>query len=593
MQKDTWPSRIALFYRYAKWRLPVLVLIISVSGILEALGIATVLPLLNIAFDKNPNDPISQAIVQAIHWIGIQPSLAHLLTLLMAIFILRAVAMFGYLYFAGRLILIVKRNTQITIINKISDMGYPYYTENTTGRFTNTLVTEIDRFASALRAFTKMSVSFFHAVFYIPAALILNSALTGILISVGAVSFFLLRYLTRNTSRLSLDVTGLNTIIQSSLIQFVQNFPYLKATASIDPLKSQVIKNIVMLIKKHCKIIFNLHLLTAMKEPIAIVTLAGFTYYQVVLKGGNMAAVMVLSLLLYRLMIQFLTLPAEYQNFNSSVGGLHAVQKITDELDKNKERMQAQRLVQVKGDIEFHNVSYCIGEQSILENINLIIIANETIGIVGESGAGKTTFFYLLTGLIRPTGGYITIDGVNYADFDLNDLRRKIGYVTQEPVVLNDTVANNIAFWRCDPCEGTCLHRIERAAKSAKCSEFIANMPKGFESLLGERGINLSGGQRQRIAIARELFKEPRILIFDEATSSLDAESERFVQQQIDGMKGERTIFIIAHRISTVRNCDRIYVFSNGQLIQHGGFQEMYKDDGSLFKNMCVQQGII
>jgi len=167
-----------------------------------------------------------------------------------------------------------------------------------------------------------------------------------------------------------------------------------------------------------------------------------------------------------------------------------------------------------------------------------------------------------------------------------------IGYVTQEPVIFNDTIANNISFWECDSQEDICKRRIKDAVDLSSGERFINETEKGYDTIIGDKGVKLSGGQRQRIAIARELFKEPEIMIFDEATSALDTDSEQLIQQSINSLKGERTVVIIAHRLSTVRNCDYIYVFNEGRIVDEGSFDELYNDKDSIFSKMCQMQNL-
>ena len=179
------------------------------------------------------------------------------------------------------------------------------------------------------------------------------------------------------------------------------------------------------------------------------------------------------------------------------------------------------------------------------------------------------------------------IDGNDYSNIELSSLRDLIGYVTQEIVVFNDNIRNNISFWS---REMDNTDTVESAAKHAHCEKFILDTPSQYNTYIGDRGLKLSGGQRQRLAIARELYKKPEILILDEATSALDSESEAFIQQSIDSLKHNKTIIIIAHRLSTVKNCDYIYVLSKGSIIEHGTFATLYGNEESRFRNMCNMQ---
>ena len=333
-------------------------------------------------------------------------------------------------------------------------------------------------------------------------------------------------------------------------------------------------------------------LFASIKEPIAVAVLAAFIFYEVTVLGGSFSEVIVVALLLYRMLIQLVSLAPELQTFNQTIGGVFAVQEVSRDLDRHHEVVGTGEVTSLGTPIVFDDVCFRHGDKDILRDLNILIRPNETVGIVGESGAGKTTFFHLLTGLLEPCSGRIMIGDKPYSEIDKNALRAQIGYVTQDPVIFNDTVANNISMWQYNGDDAACLERIRDAARAAKCEQFVSAMPKGLDTPLGDRGIKLSGGERQRIAIARELFKDPALLIFDEAASALDAESEDYVQESIDRLRGERTVVIITHRLASVRRCDRIYVFSSGRVVEQGTFGELYDIEDSYFRKMCDRQGI-
>jgi subfamily B ATP-binding cassette protein MsbA len=174
---------------------------------------------------------------------------------------------------------------------------------------------------------------------------------------------------------------------------------------------------------------------------------------------------------------------------------------------------------------------------------------------------------------------------------EFSSLRNIIGYVTQEPVIFNDTISNNISFWECDSQEDICRKRIKDAAILANCDRFINESEMGYETIIGDKGVRISGGQRQRIAIAREVFKDPEIMIFDEATSALDTESEMLIQKSINSLKGTCTVVIIAHRLSTIKNCDYIYVLNKGRVVEEGSFTQLCDNrNSSLFKMIQAQK---
>ncbi|HAC16126.1 MAG TPA: ABC transporter ATP-binding protein, partial [Bacteroidetes bacterium] len=233
--------------------------------------------------------------------------------------------------------------------------------------------------------------------------------------------------------------------------------------------------------------------------------------------------------------------------------------------------------------IVLDNVSLRLGEQYILKNINLDIPHRKTLAFVGPSGSGKTSLINIICGLLQPTSGQIRVSD------ERKNLHQRIGYITQEPVIFNDTVYNNITFWAEKTPEN--LVRFKDVVAKTDLVSFIDQLPIGLDSMLGTDGMNISGGQKQRIAIARELFRDIEILIMDEATSSLDSETERTIQHQIERLQGQYTFLIIAHRLSTVHHADQIVMLQNGEIVEKGTFNEL-SERSKTFQNMIKMQQI-
>lgn len=236
------------------------------------------------------------------------------------------------------------------------------------------------------------------------------------------------------------------------------------------------------------------------------------------------------------------------------------------------------RLESLKGQVDFKKVRfrYRPDGPTILDDINLSVKAGEVVGIVGRSGSGKSTITKLVQHLYSPDSGRLTIDGIDMSTIDISWLRRQIGTVLQENFLFNRSIRENIAITN----PSVSLDKVIEAAKLAGAHEFIGDLPDGYDTLVGEQGSNLSGGQRQRIAIARALINDPRIVIFDEATSALDYESERIIQDNMNAICDGRTVFIIAHRLSAVRQCDRIIVMEQGRIVEQGTHQQLLATDG-------------
>ncbi len=260
--------------------------------------------------------------------------------------------------------------------------------------------------------------------------------------------------------------------------------------------------------------------------------------------------------------------------------------KILQEKNEVDEKENAKGLSEIREKIEFSHLSFSYQQKNILKDINLKIKAGETLGIVGGSGVGKTTLINLLLRFYDPTEGAILIDEEDIKNFKLKSLREKIGLVTQEPILFNDTIRNNIAYGKPEATG----EEIKEAAKVANIHHFIEGLENGYGTVIGERGATLSGGEKQRIAIARAILKDPPILILDEATSNLDSASEKLVQEALNRIMEKRTSFVIAHRLSTIRNADLIVVLQDGRIAEQGTHGELITRKG-LYYHFCQLQG--
>ena len=275
-----------------------------------------------------------------------------------------------------------------------------------------------------------------------------------------------------------------------------------------------------------------------------------------------------------------------YAQIQRSIGASERILEIIEQEDENSEPIPALKL---RGEIAFNNVNFSYPSRpdyEVLKNLNLSIQAGEKVALVGQSGSGKSTIINLLMRFYPLNEGSIQADGKNASSYNLSAYRNNVGIVPQEVILFGGSIRENIAYGKPSATE----EEITIAARKANAYEFIERFPEGMNTLVGERGVKLSGGQRQRIAIARAILKDPAILVLDEATSSLDAESEVLVQEALEKLMQGRTTIIIAHRLSTIRKVDRIYVIKDGQLAETGSHDELTKQQNGIYSNLLKLQ---
>ena len=277
---------------------------------------------------------------------------------------------------------------------------------------------------------------------------------------------------------------------------------------------------------------------------------------------------------------------SNYNEFKQGEASLDRIFELLDIHPTVVEKAGAATLPPVTGKVEYRNVNFAYQPgQPVLRNLSLLALPGEAIALVGSSGAGKTTLANLLPRFYDPQSGQVLIDGADIRDVTLSSLRRQIGIVPQETILFSGTIAQNIAFGQAE----FDLEAVQAAARIANAHQFIVEFPQGYQTWVGERGVNLSGGQRQRLAIARAVLLNPRILILDEATSALDSESEALVQEALERLMQNRTVFIIAHRLATVRRADRILVLEQGNVVESGTHAELL-DCGGRYSRFYAQQ---
>lgn len=338
------------------------------------------------------------------------------------------------------------------------------------------------------------------------------------------------------------------------------------------------------------KIGYRRDLASPTSEVLGVLLFTAVLYYggQLVLKGQLLSGASFLAYLgiFFNIINPAKTLSTSFSNMRKGAAAIARIEEILKTPIMVDDNPNGKKLEEFRDKIEFRNVSFAYDDVVILDNINLTVAKGKTVALVGSSGAGKSTLADLVPRFHDVTGGEVLIDGVNIKDYSLHSVRSLMSIVTQEPILFNDTIGNNIALGH----QGASEEQIIAAAKIANAHEFIVKKEGGYNSNTGDRGTKLSGGERQRLTIARAVLKNPPILILDEATSSLDTESERLVQDAINNMMQNRTSIVIAHRLSTIRHADEIIVLQKGKIVERGNHDELLAQNGFYKKLVDMQE---
>ena len=471
-------------------------------------------------------------------------------------------------------------------------LSLSYFNKNKSGELTAVLVNDIDNMRNSLSImFQKLFVEPINIIILMSLLFIVSTKLALIALLIipvsGIIIFGISHSIRRRSARSQAQLAGMTSMIAET----IGSMRIVKAFAT----KAFEINRFAKETQKYYKLMLRRDRLRFVSSPVS--ETFGATIAALLLWVGARDVLVIESissedflrfiLLLFSLFQPLKNLTNvvnELQNGLASADRVFAIMDIKSDI---KDVDNAREVNDLKNTLSFDNVSFSYGNEKdkVLNNINFQINKGEILALVGPSGAGKSTLVDLIPRFYDTLSGSIKIDGKDIKELKINSLRSLMGIVTQETFLFDDSVKANIAYG----VENISDDKIKDAAIAANAHEFIKELPDGYNTIIGERGVSLSGGQKQRIAIARAIVKNPPILILDEATSSLDSESEKHVQSAIENLMSERTVFVIAHRLSTVHNANKILVLENGQIVQEGKHDELVNIDG-LYKQLHKMQ---
>ena len=396
--------------------------------------------------------------------------------------------------------------------------------------------------------------------------------------------------ITKSLKKQSQDVAVHYAESVSILDETLTGLRVIKAFNSELLLKTRFFSNNESMLNSKNKIGYRRDLASPMSEFLGVIIFTMILYFggQLVLKGEFLTGSLLLAYLgvFYNLINPTKSLSTSFSNMRKGAAAIDRIEEILNTENTVDDNVNGKKLEAFSHSIELRNVTFAYNDVTILKNINLTIQKGKTVALVGSSGAGKSTLADLVPRFHDVSSGELLIDGVNIRDYSLKSVRDQISIVTQEPILFNDTIEKNILLGKQDAGDA----EIASAAKVANAYNFITKKEEGFQTNIGDRGTKLSGGERQRLTIARAVIKNPPILILDEATSSLDTESERLVQDAINNMMQNRTSIVIAHRLSTIRHADEIIVLQKGEIVERGNHDSLMQKQGYYHKLVMMQE---
>jgi len=484
-------------------------------------------------------------------------------------------------------------NLRNALFNRLINMHIGYYTEERKGNIMSKVMADVQEVentvVNSLKAVIKeplMLIGYFVALFFI------SARLTAITLIILPISGFIISYIAISIKKRAIKSQETIGNISNILEETLGGMRIIKAFNAITFSKKRFEKEVDV----YAKVNVSMQKRQALSSPTSEF-LGVFVVVAVLLIGGAMilegesqlsAGSFITFIAIYsQLLVPAKALSTAFSNVQRGLASAERIFGIIDLEPAIKDKSSAKTLKEFNSELSFKNVSFAYGEEKVLKDININIHKGETIALVGPSGGGKSTLADLIPRFYDPISGQVQIDGVSLKDLTVESIRSKMGIVSQESILFNDTIFNNIAFGKPE-CT---LEEVIQAAKVANAHEFISQMEGGYDAMIGERGTKLSGGQRQRISIARAILKNPDILILDEATSALDSESEKLVQDALTNLMKNRTSIVIAHRLSTIQEADRIYVLQDGEIIEEGKHDTLMQQ-GGVYKKLIEIQSV-
>ncbi|WOC52463.1 multidrug ABC transporter ATP-binding protein [Bergeyella porcorum] len=583
------------YFKYFKnlvgWHIYGYLILNFLIGFLDGLGLTMFIPLLSIASGSGTGQESLgklEYFVKLIEKAGFGITLPSVLTFMISLFILKGIIYYIRILYFTNIRINALRKIRIDLLSGLSNVSFSSFTKMEAGHIQNTIVSNVGKVLSAMTAYFTSFQNIIMLVTYVSMAFVSNWKF-AIMVGIGGlVTNILYSYIGKVIKKYSRKVLYLCDNFNGLLIQAIHNYKYLKATNTFGKYKKKLTDILYRNDDYDFKMTRISGIAESLREPMIVSIIAIVIILQVHIMGGNFGSILVSLLLFYRSLGHLVSIQSSWNSFLGASAGLENVDGLLTKFKDAREPSHQNNINNIS-DIEVEKINIIYGKTPILKDISLNIKSKTSIALIGESGAGKTTLANVICGLLIPDQGKVLINNQSLYDSNLSSFRKKIGYITQEPVVFDDTLFNNITFW--DEKTSENLEKFQKVIEMVSLSNFFNELEDKEDTRLGNNGILVSGGQKQRISIARELYKDVELLIMDEATSALDSETERHIKENIDMLHGKFTMVIIAHRLSTIKNVDKIFLMDKGHIMESGNYTELLAKSEK-FKNMVKSQDL-
>jgi ABC-type multidrug transport system fused ATPase/permease subunit len=582
------------YYSVVGKRLLISISLSIVVTLLDGVGLSMFIPLMKTTSgaEESTHESMGQLhyITDLITKTGFSLTLNTVLVVLVILFSLKGFIRYLQLNYTAGVIQFFMKRIRYKLVDGLEKISYKGFVRLDAGRIQNIFIAEVQRMSQAVRFYLGYTQSLFMLISYVILALLANYQF-AILVAISAgLTNLLYRRIYKVMKEASFEISKKGNVFNSYMIQAIQYFKYLKSTNYLSTYARKLEGVIDKTEYLNRKTGYYGAITSGIREPMILLIVVVVIYIQINWMGGNMGSIILSLVLFYRALTFLIQIQSQWQSFINMTGAMSTVADLSQTMDNEVEIDGNRTFKSVEKEIKIENTDLSYGNNKVLNNVNILIPKNKTIALVGASGSGKTTLANIIIGLIFPDTGKVSIDNIPLTNFNLNSYRSKIGYISQDSVVFNDNIYNNITFWAEETAEN--VKRFWEVIKMASLEEFVSTQPEKEKSPLGDNGILISGGQKQRISIAREMYKrEVEILILDEATSALDSETELIIQENIENLHGRYTMIVIAHRLSTIRNVDTIYLLDKGKVTISGNFDFMLQKSDK-FKRMVTLQGL-